>query len=115
MTIASRVSAADKCQSGKLSSDRILYCHDFILYVLQLEYVLTTSVFSFATLHVTQNSVVYILKMIGAEIEEKLVVELIKMLRCVVRSFNQLNIINAKYYRDGGALVLYAYVSCVVR
>ena len=48
--------------------------------------------------------------MIGTKIEEKLVVELIKMLRCVVRSFNQLNIINAKYYRDGGTLVLLSYM-----
>ena len=32
------------------------------------------SVFSLAALHVTQNSLVYILKIIGAEMEEKLVV-----------------------------------------
>ena len=31
------------------------------------------SVFSLAALHVTQNSFVYILKIIGAEMEEKLV------------------------------------------
>ena len=37
-----------------------------------------SSVFSLATLHVTQNTFVYILKMIGAEIEEKLVEELSK-------------------------------------
>ena len=36
VTIASRVSVADKCQSGKLS-----ILHDFILYVLQLEHVLS--------------------------------------------------------------------------
>ena len=36
--IASRVLATDKCQSGELSSDRILYCYDFIFSVLQLEW-----------------------------------------------------------------------------
>ena len=75
----SKSSCSCSCQSGKLSSDHILYCHDFILSALQLEwaksYSLSTyyqmfSVFSLAALHVTQNSFVYILKIIGAEIEE---------------------------------------------
>ena len=37
-----------------------------------------SSVFSLTTRHATQNSFVFILKMIGAEIEEKLVVEFSK-------------------------------------
>ena len=90
VTVISRVSAADRCQSGKLSRARILYCHDFILSVLQFEWAKSyrvilcqpnfqmSSVFSLATLHVTQNSFVYILRIVRAEIEEKLVVELPK-------------------------------------
>ena len=38
MTIASRVLTADICQSGELSSDRILYCYDFIFSVLKFEW-----------------------------------------------------------------------------
>ena len=53
----------------KLSSTVIVLC--------QPNYQMS-SVFSLATRHVTQNSFVYILKMIGEEIEEKLVAELSK-------------------------------------
>ena len=34
----SKSSCSCSCQSGKLSSDHILYCHDFILSTLQLEW-----------------------------------------------------------------------------
>ena len=49
-----------------------------------------------ATLHVTQKSLVYILKIIGAE-TDRAGSRVIKMLHCVVRSFNQLNIY---YYKN---------------
>ena len=38
VTVASRVSAADKCQSGELPCDRIVHCYDFIFSVFHLEW-----------------------------------------------------------------------------
>ena len=49
---------------------------------------------------VTQNSLVYILKIIGAETEEAL-----EMLRCVVQGFNQLNIILLQNIKSGAVCI----------
>ena len=53
---------------GKELSSSILWT-----YLYQMFSVFCLSVFCLAALHVTQNSFVYILKIIGAEMEEKLV------------------------------------------
>ena len=111
VTIASRVSVAGKCQSGNLSSDRILYCHDFISSVLQLQLsewaksyrvVLCqpnyqmSSVFSIASSPLDSKQFCIHFENYRSGNGRKAGSRVIKMLRCVVRGFNQLNIINAK-------------------